>query len=154
MTLPRPTILGGIFSLSHSVCISSIVKLSYVWNPEDPEVVDVSPAMLWSSVQLGVAILCACLPTFAPLLRLARQKLGASSDGTKTYGYSQRAKSNNLITQGSVVNTDITASPYYRVQDDPLDTRHTHISNDSSESYKMEGLGSHAIHVKRSVDIV
>ena len=47
--------------------------MTYIWNPESSEVVYVPNTMLMASVQLGVAILGACLPTYGPLLNVARK---------------------------------------------------------------------------------
>ncbi|KAM4065404.1 hypothetical protein HRG_004277 [Hirsutella rhossiliensis] len=58
-----------IFLLGAFVCVASIVRLSMIWHPPDVDKgVDFSPTMMWSTIQLGLAIICACLPTLGPLL--------------------------------------------------------------------------------------
>ncbi|KAI1121816.1 hypothetical protein F5Y10DRAFT_288007 [Nemania abortiva] len=61
----------GIFLLGAVVCIFSIVRLTAIWNP--PHIFqdfNFGGTYLWSTSQLGVAIVTSCLPTFGPLLPL------------------------------------------------------------------------------------
>ncbi|KAI0844178.1 hypothetical protein F5Y00DRAFT_256200 [Daldinia vernicosa] len=69
-TSKKVTILG-IFLLGALVCIASIIRLTAIWNP--PDIIqgfNFSFTFIWSTVQLGLAIVCSCLPTFGPLLPL------------------------------------------------------------------------------------
>ncbi|KAI8962289.1 hypothetical protein F5Y11DRAFT_323059 [Daldinia sp. FL1419] len=62
------TILG-IFLLGALVCIASIVRLSAIWHPPNLMANFNFPSTCaWSTIQLGLAIICSCLPTFGPLL--------------------------------------------------------------------------------------
>lgn len=47
--------------------------MTYIWDPEAPETVAISEVMIISSIQLGTAVLCACLPTYGPLLNASRR---------------------------------------------------------------------------------
>ncbi|KAG6354181.1 hypothetical protein INS49_004785 [Diaporthe citri] len=58
--------LLGIFFLGAFVCVASILRLNAIWDPSGQ--VAYSNAMLWSTLQIGLAIICACLPTLAPIL--------------------------------------------------------------------------------------
>nr|ALM31996.1 decarboxylase_GME8373 [Daldinia eschscholzii IFB-TL01] len=67
-TTKKITVLG-IFLLGALVCIASIIRITAIWNP--PDILanfNFSFTFVWSTVQLGLAIICSCLPTFGPLL--------------------------------------------------------------------------------------
>jgi hypothetical protein len=49
--------------------------MTYIWDPSAPETVAISEVMIISSIQLGIAVLCACLPTYGPLLNASRRGL-------------------------------------------------------------------------------
>lgn len=66
----------GIFLLGSFVCIASIVRMTEVYDARHPSrEVNFSPAMMWSTIQLGMAIVCSCLPALGPLLRSAKKPL-------------------------------------------------------------------------------
>lgn len=57
------TFLLGIF-----VCISSIVRITTIFDASNPDrPVQFSASIVWSTIQGGLAIICSCLPTFGPL---------------------------------------------------------------------------------------
>ncbi|KAI1361986.1 hypothetical protein F5Y08DRAFT_313337 [Xylaria arbuscula] len=59
----------GIFLVGAVVCIFSVVRLTAIWNPPDIFTgLNFGATYLWSTAQLGVAIITSCLPTFGPLL--------------------------------------------------------------------------------------
>ncbi|KAI0813691.1 hypothetical protein GGR55DRAFT_635539 [Xylaria sp. FL0064] len=59
----------GIFLLGAVVCIFSILRLKAIWNPPDIFTsFDFGGTYVWSTLQLSVAIITSCLPTFGPLL--------------------------------------------------------------------------------------
>ncbi|APA11193.1 hypothetical protein SS1G_11403 [Sclerotinia sclerotiorum 1980 UF-70] len=53
----------GIFLLGSFVCITCIVRAYFIFDPKTKQ-----PPMDWTTVELASAILCACLPTYGPLL--------------------------------------------------------------------------------------
>lgn len=65
--------------------------------------------MIWSTVQLGIAILCGCLPTYAPLFRKAKPALRSL---TTTFQNSSQ-KSSSRGTRGSITNGTINGSSAY-----------------------------------------
>ncbi|RYC64184.1 hypothetical protein CHU98_g2035 [Xylaria longipes] len=68
---PKKVPIIGIFLLGALVCIASIVRLTAIWRPPNIfQDFDFGGTYLWSSLQLGVAIITSCLPTFGPLLPL------------------------------------------------------------------------------------
>ncbi|KAK8049052.1 hypothetical protein PG994_010782 [Apiospora phragmitis] len=65
----------GMFLLGGFVTVVSIIRLKFVaelvnTEPGSDTTVVVSTA-IWSAVEVGVAIMCACLPTLQPLIRMA-----------------------------------------------------------------------------------
>ncbi|VUC24323.1 unnamed protein product [Clonostachys rosea] len=67
----------GVFLLGAMVCVTSIVRLTAIWNP--PDILanfDTAKGMLWSTLQVGMTIVCACLPTFGPIFS-GKSKFGS-----------------------------------------------------------------------------
>ncbi|KAK6065011.1 integral membrane protein [Seiridium cupressi] len=65
----KKTSLLMIFALGGFVCVTSIVRLSAIWRPPNVDAnYDFPMTMMWSTIQLGTAIVCACLPTLGRLL--------------------------------------------------------------------------------------
>ncbi|KAL9118458.1 MAG: hypothetical protein Q9187_004996, partial [Circinaria calcarea] len=84
-------VLSGIFLLGGFVCIISIIRLFFlerVASTADPAWDNVDGATL-STIEICVAIISACLPTYRPLYKLIRY--GNANDGTmgkeKSTGY-------------------------------------------------------------------
>lgn len=77
MPLSKKLSVVGILMLGSFVCIASIVRLVHL--NELISSVDTTytmgPVFVWSCVEPYVGILCACLPTFAPLVRLFWNKV-------------------------------------------------------------------------------
>ncbi|ROV97415.1 hypothetical protein VMCG_06877 [Cytospora schulzeri] len=67
----------GVLALGSFVCVASIVRIYYL--SEFMSALDITyvmgPVFIWSSVEPSVGILGACMPTFPPLLKLARDKV-------------------------------------------------------------------------------
>lgn len=76
----------------HSVCIVSLLRIiSFdVSDRRDPTYTQV-PSSTWSSVEQGVAIVCACLPTLRPLRRLCGGRFRRDSWKCKGSGFSNSA---------------------------------------------------------------
>lgn len=97
-----------------------MVRLHYIWVPSNPEFMQTAPAMVASSVQLGTAILCACFPTYAPLLRFCSgaRKTTNNTPG-KHYTYGSGSPMNKLKQGNSSIRTDseyeLCGSQYQRV---------------------------------------
>ncbi|KAL4864239.1 hypothetical protein BDV12DRAFT_176447 [Aspergillus spectabilis] len=65
--------LAGIFLLGAFVLVTGAVRIFYVYNPSSRHVAH-SEAALWSVINLGVAIICSCLPTYPSLLVCFRRQ--------------------------------------------------------------------------------
>ncbi|KAF7905650.1 uncharacterized protein EAF01_006171 [Botrytis porri] len=89
--------VAGIMLLGSFVCVASIVRIYYLTLLTTA--VDISfilgPAFGWSSLEPSVAIIGACLPTYAPLFRGIRNKgsnTGTSQQGSHHINLSQTPK--------------------------------------------------------------
>ncbi|RYC61653.1 hypothetical protein CHU98_g4561 [Xylaria longipes] len=83
LQLPRPKKLSviGIFLLGSVVCIASILRLDSIWKPPDVlKNFNLGLVYFWSDLQLGLAILTSCLPTFGPLLPFLRRPVASVRD--------------------------------------------------------------------------
>lgn len=70
----KKSALIGVFMLGSFVCVASIVRLTQIWEFHDPmmshiRALNFPNTLMWSTLQLGLAITCAGLPTLAPILR-------------------------------------------------------------------------------------
>ncbi|PWY95944.1 hypothetical protein BO94DRAFT_581099 [Aspergillus sclerotioniger CBS 115572] len=74
--------ISGILAVGVVACIASIARISAV--DEFTKRTDITwtlgPVFIWSTVEPGLSIVCACLPHLAPLVRLAHIKLSSSQD--------------------------------------------------------------------------
>ncbi|VUC24071.1 unnamed protein product [Clonostachys rosea] len=132
-----------IFLLGGLVCVASIARITFLYHPSSPEVVTLPESMLTASVQLGIAILCACLPAYGPALKVLRQgvsqaKLSLGMSVSKRYT-SDNSKYN--VSKNSGMH-DLEASPYYMVQSSRGNSRTT------------DTIPLNAIQVKKSVSVV
>ncbi|KAI9782522.1 MAG: hypothetical protein M1816_001860 [Peltula sp. TS41687] len=59
--------LSMIFLVGAFVIVTCIVRIVLVYQPHSAYI-SFSKGQIWSSIQLGVALICACLPTYRPLL--------------------------------------------------------------------------------------
>lgn len=70
LPIPRKIGLMSIFLLGGFVCIICVVRIFYVANIEiSDNRNDILEAVNWTTGELAAAIICACLPTYGPLLR-------------------------------------------------------------------------------------
>ncbi|MCJ1459972.1 hypothetical protein MMC28_010351 [Mycoblastus sanguinarius] len=82
-------ILYGIFALGGLVTIVSIIRLVWIIravnkNDEDPTW-QLAYALIWTSVETNMAIVCACLPSLRPILALLSKRFREhSADGRTT----------------------------------------------------------------------
>jgi hypothetical protein len=112
-----------------------------MWNPATPELVRLPMTMFWSSVQLGVATLCACMPTYAALFKTAHRKI------TRSYP----ARTHSPLLDSSKT---LRPSQYYRMGDGSSTAHQTESSvRISSPSYEMDKMAPGAIYVNRRVDV-
>ncbi|KAI1371050.1 hypothetical protein F4677DRAFT_321439 [Hypoxylon crocopeplum] len=150
--------VAGIFLLGGLVCVTSIIRLTFIWHPDNPDFTNIAGTEVMSSIQLGTAILCACLPTYGPMLNVFRKginkikrKMGMSTSGT--YDFSRNSRARGLVSKDSA-NRDLEASPYYLVERHGSTRRKTEISNGDGDSLPLADFPSNSIMVQKSVDVV
>lgn len=71
--LGRRLILAGMFTLGFFICIVSIIRLTIVMSirTDDRNVTyNLRDFMLWSTVEINIGLVCACLPSMRPLLQI------------------------------------------------------------------------------------
>lgn len=92
MPLTKKLSVVGILMLGSFVCIASIVRLVHLNEliTSSDITYTMGPVFIWSCVEPYVGILCACLPTFAPLVRVFWNKIR----GKDTDYYTPNAGSN------------------------------------------------------------
>ncbi|KAL3436150.1 hypothetical protein BDV09DRAFT_184527 [Aspergillus tetrazonus] len=80
MTLRKKVAVCGIMAVGIFVCVASIVRIHYLsvfMNALDITWL-MGPVFIWSTIEPSVAIVCACLPHFAPLARIAHRSILSS----------------------------------------------------------------------------
>ncbi|KAM5350502.1 hypothetical protein ACJ41O_007007 [Fusarium nematophilum] len=71
--LGRRLILAGMFALGFFICVVSIVRLTIVMSirTDDQNVTyNLRDFMLWSTVEVNIGLVCACLPSMRPFLQI------------------------------------------------------------------------------------
>ncbi|KAI1823453.1 hypothetical protein F4861DRAFT_321535 [Xylaria intraflava] len=157
----------GIFLIGAVVCIFSILRLAAIWHPPDIIVnFDFNKTSLYSTLQLGLAIITSCLPTYSPLLSLVPQIYRYLRGYVKTIHYHPTTiptqDRHNIIPSASKPERS-----WIRVGDDRLDTASSQAwaySGDSNSGgsggssnnaqYALGPMRSSAIVVNTRVDVV
>ncbi|KAL8770403.1 MAG: hypothetical protein Q9209_003829 [Squamulea sp. 1 TL-2023] len=67
LSLKKKLLCSLIFALGGFVIITGIIRIVKVHQPSGSDV-DLAQGDIWLNVHLGVAIICACLPTYRPLI--------------------------------------------------------------------------------------
>ncbi|GCB23201.1 hypothetical protein AAWM_06086 [Aspergillus awamori] len=105
MTVGKRAGLVIMFSLGLLVCVTSIIRVSYMNPFSNDHTWSLVNAMNWSCVEVAVALFIACIPSFKSLLSTCfpglHRLLGFSSSGdsngpSKVYGTSTRRTYNGL----------------------------------------------------------
>ncbi|KAF7587861.1 hypothetical protein BBP40_006630 [Aspergillus hancockii] len=154
--LPMKTILGlqlslrkrlallGVFLLGAFVIVTGAVRIAYIYKPGN-QLLAPSLASLWSVINLGVAIICACLPIYRPWLTKVSplRALGRKKNH-------QDAEALHFNTSSSSVPTrDPRSEVYYRTGDGAM-------SLTKVEAVPQEPPGSAftGIRVQREIEVV
>ncbi|KAK7739763.1 hypothetical protein SLS53_005733 [Cytospora paraplurivora] len=119
----------GILTLGSFVCVASIVRIYYL--SSFMNAVDVTylmgPIFIWSSVEPSVGILGACMPTFPPLIRLAKTK------ATQGYGNSDSYSS-------TPANTSVWSARRRQNRFDEDELQLTNIERGSDTNFNGKGI--------------
>ncbi|CAI6092644.1 unnamed protein product [Clonostachys chloroleuca] len=145
--------LIAMFLMGAAVCVASIVRLTYIWRPPNVALdFDTSRTVVWSTLQSGMAIICACLPMLGTLFTRNRSQPSSKS---RTWGDSgQRAGLGYKRTNSPKASVD-------RWNDDPNGRFHSNSKgwatrdNDSaaSDDIPLDPIPVNKIHVKRQVQV-
>ncbi|KAK7425719.1 hypothetical protein QQZ08_007818 [Neonectria magnoliae] len=145
----------GIMLLGSFVCVASIVRIDYLnglfknidaaWR--------MGPSFAWSSIEPSVAIISACLPTLAPLLRMGRNK-----STSNPYYVSDRMGQSGTENHHSRNVAGRFNAGHSRIEDDGVELTHKVQGGDSSSSRGPESQGSSEydrnITVKTQVSVI
>ncbi|TVY37562.1 Satratoxin biosynthesis SC1 cluster protein [Lachnellula occidentalis] len=82
MPLQQKILVAGIFLLGGFVIVTGLLRVVLGYKPGSQNVA-FPKAELWSAVHIGIAIVCACLPTLRPLLNRATASVSALSHRMK-----------------------------------------------------------------------
>ncbi|KAI1073698.1 hypothetical protein F5B20DRAFT_586971 [Whalleya microplaca] len=142
--------VASIFLLGGLVCVASIIRMVYIWNPNAPDTVQISQVQLLSTIQLGTAVLCACLPTYGPLLQVARKAMNRMKH---VVGFSM-PKAFDLSSGSGSRKESTKRSEYYRMGERESGMHAASASaNGFTEEYPLGDIPSRSIMVSKSVQI-
>ncbi|PYH87453.1 integral membrane protein [Aspergillus ellipticus CBS 707.79] len=113
MTMAKKAGLIVMFGLGVLVCVTSIIRATYISNFSEDHTWTLVNTLNWSSVEVAVAIFIACIPSFKSLITFCfpslQRLLGLSSKGdstgrSKMYGSSTRwnSKGRSIIGHHSI----------------------------------------------------
>ncbi|VUC31378.1 unnamed protein product [Clonostachys rosea] len=105
--------VSGIFLIGAMVCVTSVVRLTAIWRPPNVTLnYDPAKTILWSTLQVGIAIVCSVLPALGPLFSQVK-------DGNLSrYGDTARRRGGETGYKISDTNTGNTGRPWVDVGDD------------------------------------
>ncbi|APA10777.1 hypothetical protein SS1G_03596 [Sclerotinia sclerotiorum 1980 UF-70] len=157
--LPLKNRIGilGIFLLGALVVITSAIRIGYLYNPSEV-VLSLARASLWSVINLGVAILCACLPTYKPLFS---RFYTISSSLWSSSLWSRHNRSRNTDESANKTAGDANSHPaayYYRMGDSNEDSTgdtvyHTGVSTQIRSISEGQVIPMDGVLVQRDVDM-
>ncbi|KAK9786762.1 hypothetical protein SCARD494_11066 [Seiridium cardinale] len=151
--------VAGIMLLGSFVCVASIVRIYYL--TQLTKEVDLSwilgPAFGWSSFEPSVAIISACLPTFAPLFRSIRNRATNSGKGMNSNGYQGHSGPSRLA-NGSQTPSFMHGQSHFRIEDDEVELtdKKSHYRTNASQTDTMSRGSSeneHGITVKTQIQV-
>ncbi|BCR98090.1 uncharacterized protein AKAW2_31409S [Aspergillus luchuensis] len=87
MNRRKKVAISGILAVGSFACVASIVRIYSVdeFTKRNDVTWTLGPVFIWSTIEPGLSIVCACLPHLAPLVRLAHIKLSSSQDSKPTH---------------------------------------------------------------------
>ena len=116
--------------------------------------------ILWTEMELDIAIVCACLPTMMPLFKLVRQKLASKATLLRTYSKNLRvSKSQVSHSKGSESALVNNRDGFIPLADGiELSTANSRawkgsLSDDKAPRLAEEGLAMGKVHVRNEVDV-
>ncbi|KAL8836441.1 MAG: hypothetical protein Q9170_002929 [Blastenia crenularia] len=159
----KKMLCSTIFALGSFVIITGIVRLVKVYKPGGADV-DLTQGDIWLNVHLGTAIICACLPTYRPLISRNPWLSLTFSDGRSTKHSTGSSKTYKLPSlpksahhgESNEVMTTVYAGQQNDLQGNFADARRSE-STGTTKGEWHEGSPvrtGEAIRVKQSVEVV
>ncbi|RDW93801.1 uncharacterized protein DSM5745_01123 [Aspergillus mulundensis] len=150
MSLRKRLALASIFLLSTFILVVGTIRIIYLYNPSD-DILPLARAVLWSTINLGVAIICACLPTYPPIL----VKFGSAFTSLRSrLTYGSKGSRNSIEEQTETAGTT-TRSLY-----GGREKYRAHLNNSASDIYPLTqitvgkgGRETAGIRVDREIDM-
>lgn len=69
-----------IFLLGGFVCIASAIRSYHCWKGDHGATDSTTMSLNWATIELAMALICASMPTYAPLFAKVRRKIGSSQN--------------------------------------------------------------------------
>ncbi|KAL8842385.1 MAG: hypothetical protein Q9176_002774 [Flavoplaca citrina] len=147
-------------SLGGFVILTSIVRMAVLYRPDQVDI-DLTQGNIWLNVHLGTAVICACLPTFRPLIARRSESRQSPNYRKGSYAINQPtalSASRNRAhgapwgdsSEGIIMNSQNVMQGTY------ADARRATSSDGSSTKWEEDGpvKSGEAIGVKRTIDVV
>lgn len=118
---------------------------------------------MWSSVEVNVGVICACLPVLQPVIQ---RLFGNLSGGSKLSKFAIHTSRRKIDTHRSVAASTANTAPFRRLDEDVIGLPSRFVANDtwvsSGSISDAEGKGGHptsatplnAIRIERNVDLL
>lgn len=148
MVRPYSATIAGVIRL-YTLTVGNIIN---TMNPDS--------AILWSEIELNIAIVCACLPTTMPLFKLIRQKLASKATFLRVYSKAFRvSKSQVSHSKGSESALANNRGGFIHLADGiELSTATSRTwkgspADDEAPRLTEEGLAMGKVHIRNGVDV-
>ncbi|KAI2968257.1 hypothetical protein CBS147323_4449 [Aspergillus niger] len=160
MNRRKKVAISGILAVGSFACVASIVRIYSVdqFTKRTDVTWTLGPVFIWSTIEPGLSLVCACLPHLAPLVRLAHIKLSSSQDSKRSRptnpstpwrSRSGNANGNGTPSAGRRVHSVLSTKYTFDGQDDEEIGLTNHVTTSASlrkphsiESVEREGGGS------------
>ena len=163
LSLDKRALCSTIFALGGFVIITGIVRIIKVYKPSGSDV-DLTQGDIWLNVHLGTAIICACMPTYRPLISRnpwfsksfsSRRSKQQVTDSDKTYKLPSLPK-NAHHGELSEVMTAVYAGHQEDLHGNFTDARRSESTNATKAEWQEESpvRTGEAIRIKHSVEVV
>lgn len=144
----------------YSATIAAVIRLNILTVGNIINIMNPDSLLLWSEVELDIAIVCACLPTTMPLFKLIRQKLASKATLLRIYSKSLRvSKSQVSNSKGSGSALAGNRDGFIHLADGvELSTATSRawkgsLPDDEAPSLTEDGLAMGKVHVRNEVDV-
>ncbi|KAL8895946.1 MAG: hypothetical protein Q9207_007940 [Kuettlingeria erythrocarpa] len=150
-----------VFALGGFVIVTGIVRIAILYHPGETDF-DLTQGDIWLNVHLGTAIICACLPTYRPLIsRHSWLKLRSkrSYHSSKTTDNTRALPSGQTIAHHGAYNEMMAGLPMRqpsKSQGDSADARRSESTDETRGEWQHDSpvRAGEEIRVKQIVDVV